>query len=278
MTPRPQFDATYIEAELQELGATLHAEVTAFLIGGGAMAFRGLKDTTKDIDLVVTTETAFDRLLAALDDQGYEEVSELDETYQQLGARLCVENEDGCRIDVFNRQVANKLIFSDGMRQRSEAYLTSNQLSVQLTALEDIFLFKSVAKRPDDIDDMNTLVQTSLDFEAIEREIGAQIEVLDGKQFTTHIRESLDTLYDQYEVQTPLEDVVDEYYAQYMDELEVRLVLSEDEPMSVEAIAEERGLDRDHVVEQLEQLETYGYVEQTDSGFVDTGKRDAFNE
>jgi len=278
MTPRPQFDAAYIEEELQELGATLHAEVTAFLIGGGGMAFRGLKDTTKDIDLVVTTKTEFNRLLAALDDQGYEEVSDLDETYQQLGARLCVENDDGCRIDVFNRQVANKLIFSDGMQQRSEEHLVSSEFAVRLTALEDIFLFKTVAKRPDDIDDMNTLVQTSLDFEAIEQEITAQVELLNGKQFTTHIRESLDKLYEQYEVQTPLEDVVDEYYAQYMDELEVRLVLSEDDPMSVEAIAEERGLDRDHVVEQLEQLEAYGYVEQTESGFVDTGKRDAFNE
>ncbi|MFC5133571.1 hypothetical protein GJ633_00605 [Halorubrum sp. CBA1125] len=278
MTPRPQFDAAYIEAELQELGAALNTEVTAFLIGGGAMAFRGLKDTTKDIDLVVTTEVEFDRLLAALDNQGYEEVSDLDETYQQLGARLCVENDDGCRIDVFNRQVANKLIFSDGMQHRSEDHLSSGQLSVRLTALEDIFLFKAVAKRPDDIDDMNTLVQTNLDFDAIEHETAAQIELLNGKQFTTHIRESLDELYDQYEVQTPLEEVIDEYYAQYMDELEVRLVLSEDEPMSVEAIAEERGLDLDHVVEQLDQLEAYGYVEQSDSGFVDTGKRDAFTE
>ena len=34
MTPRPQFDAAYIEAELQELGAALNTEVTAFLIGG----------------------------------------------------------------------------------------------------------------------------------------------------------------------------------------------------------------------------------------------------
>ena len=278
MTPRPQFDAAYIQAELQEFGATLWTEVTAFLIGGGAMAFRGLKDTTKDIDLVVTTEAEFDRLLAALDAQGYKEVSELDETYRQLGARLCVENQDGCRIDVFNRQVANKLIFSDGMRQRSEEYLTSNQLSVQLTALEDIFLFKSVAKRPDDIDDMNTLVQTSLDFEATESEIEAQVELLNGKQFTTHIRESLDELYDQYEVQTPLENSVDEYYAQYMDELEVMLVLSEDDPMSVGAIAEERGLNRTHVEEQLQRLEAYGYVEETDSGFVDTGKRDEFNK
>ena len=99
-----------------------------------------------------------------------------------------------------------------------------------------------------------------------------------GKQFTTHIRESLDELYDQYEVQTPLEDSVDEYYAQYMDELEVMLVLSEDDPMSVGAIAKERGLDRSHVEEQLRRLEAYGYVEETDSGFVDTGKRDEFNE
>jgi len=278
MTSRPQFDATYIKAELQELGAALHAEVTAFLIGGGAMAFRGLKDTTKDIDLVVTTEAEFDRLLAGLDAQGYEEVSELDETYQRLGARVCVENDDGCRIDVFNRQVADKLIFSNGMRQRSEGSLTFNDLSVKSTALEDIFLFKTVAKRPEDIDDMNTLVQTSLDFETIEDEIAAQIELLTGKRFTTHIRESLDTLYEQYEVQTPLEDAVNEYYAEYMNELEIRLVLSADEPMSVEAIAGERDLGRDHVKKQLEQLEAYGYVEQTDAGFVDTGKRDAFNE
>jgi hypothetical protein len=275
MTPRPQFDAAYIEAELQELGATLHADVTAFLIGGGAMAFRGLKDTTKDIDLVVTTEDEFDRLLAALGDQGYEEVSDLDETYQQLGARLCLENDAGCRIDVFNRQVANKLIFSDGMQERSEQYLTSSELTVQLTALEDIFLFKTVAKRPDD---MNTLIQTGLDFDAIGREITAQVTLLDGKRFTTHIRESLDKLNEQYEVQTPLEDTVDEYYAQYMDELEVRLVLDEEDPMSVEAIAEGRGLDWSHVAEQLAQLETYGHVRRTDSGYVDTGKRDAFDK
>lgn len=278
MTPRPQFDAAYIEAELRELGPVLDAPVTAFLIGGGAMGFRGLKDTTKDIDLVVTTDAEFERLFAALDDRGYEEVSELDEAYQQLGARLCVENDDGCRIDVFNRQVANKLIFSDGMRKRSEEYLTASEFSVRLTALEDIFLFKTVANRPDDIDDVNTLVQTNLNFEAIEREIETQVERLEGKLFTTYIRESLDELYEQYEVQTPLEDAIDEHYARYMEALDVRLVLSEEDPKSVEAIAEERGLDRSHVIEQLEQLEAYGYVEQTGPGFVDTGKRDRFEK
>lgn len=125
---------------------------------------------------------------------------------------------------------------------------------------------------------MNTLVQTSLEFEAIESEIAAQVELLNGKQFTTHIRESLDELYDQYEVETPLEDGIDEYYAQYMNESEVGLVSSEDGPMSVGAIAEERGLNRSHVEAQLRRLAAYGYVEETDCGFVDTGKRDEFNE
>lgn len=278
MTSRSQFDLEYIQSELKELGATVNDEVTAFLIGGGAMAFRNLKDTTKDIDLVVTTDIEFERLLAALDDRGYEEISDLAEAYQQLGARLCVENHDGCRIDVFNRHVANKLIFSGAMRERSEEYLSSSGLAIRLTSLEDIFLFKSVAKRPGDIDDMNTLVQTGLDFDVIEREIEAQVGLLNGTRFTTHIRESLATLYEKYEVQTPLDDGIDEYYAQYMAELEVRLVLSQDEPTSVEAIAEERGLDGRHVVDVLERLEAYGYVEQTESGYVDTGKHDAFNE
>jgi hypothetical protein len=112
---------------------------------------------------------------------------------------------------------------------------------------------------------------------AIAHETTAQIELLNGKRSRRISARRLDELYDQYEIQTPLEGVIDAYYAQYIDELEVRPVLSGDEPMSVEAITEERGPDRDHVVEQFERVETYGYVEQRDAGVADTGKRDGFD-
>lgn len=50
---RKRFDSAYIRSELERIGQQLDAPLTVFLIGGGAMAFRGLKDTTKDIDLIV---------------------------------------------------------------------------------------------------------------------------------------------------------------------------------------------------------------------------------
>lgn len=50
---RRRFDTANIRSELKRLGETLDAPLNAFMIGGGVMAFRDLKGTTKDIDLVV---------------------------------------------------------------------------------------------------------------------------------------------------------------------------------------------------------------------------------
>ena len=64
----------YIEAELRKIADHLQTEVEAYLVGGGAMALHqpSLKDTTKDIDLVVVDETALSRLMGVLDELGYE--------------------------------------------------------------------------------------------------------------------------------------------------------------------------------------------------------------
>lgn len=52
---RERFDSSYIRSELERIGQQLDDPLTVFLIGGGAMAFHELKNTTKDIDLVVTS-------------------------------------------------------------------------------------------------------------------------------------------------------------------------------------------------------------------------------
>lgn len=52
MTERPNFDRQYIENELQKLAATLVEKNTVFVAGGAAMAFYGLKEATRDIDVV----------------------------------------------------------------------------------------------------------------------------------------------------------------------------------------------------------------------------------
>lgn len=277
MTSREQFGRDYIESELQRIADHLETEVEAYLVGGGAMSLHGgLKDTTKDIDLVAVDEEDLERLMGVLDAMGYEEVTDLGDEYDRLGARHCVRNEDGCQFDVFYRQIADKLFFSKGMQTRSEPILTDEFFLVSIVSFEDIFLFKSVAERPDDIEDMATLVQTDLDFAVIENEIENQIELLGSERFITVISESLERLDQNQSIQTPLDDIVREYYHQYMDGYELQLELDTETPKSISELASELDVTETEIERRFEYLEKYGFAEQTSEGIRETGKQDNF--
>ncbi len=164
---RPTFGRKYIENEFQRIAEGLSDPLTVYLIGGGAMSLRDLKGATKNIDLVVADGDAYGQLWAVLMDLRYAEVQSLDADYRALGATSCVENDDGCRLDIFNQQVANKLVLTEGIRDRSEPFLATDRLTVRLVSNEDIFLFKLIAGRDDDIEDMNMLVQAGLEFDIV---------------------------------------------------------------------------------------------------------------
>jgi predicted nucleotidyltransferase len=278
MSSRERFGRDYIEAELRKIADQLQTEVEAYLIGGGAMALHqpSLKDTTKDIDLVVVDETALSRLMGVLDELGYEEVTDLGDEYDRLGARHCVRNDAGCQFDIFYRQIADKLFFSDGMQARSQQFLSSEYFSVGLVSFEDILLFKAVAERPDDIGDMATLVQTALDFDVIATELERQVELLGGEFFVTVVSESLERLEENEGIQTPLDDVVQEYYLRYMEGYELRILLDEEAPKSVSELAAELGVSDEEIERRYEYLNQYGFAERTSEGIRDTGKHDEF--
>lgn len=276
MSFRAQFDRDYIETELTRIAERLQTDVTAYLIGGGAMSLRDLKDTTKDIDLVVSNKEAYGRLLGTLQELGYEEATDLGDEYDKLGARHCVQNEDGCQLDLFHRQIADKLIFSDGMQARSEEFLSTQYLEVGLVSLEDIFLFKSVAGRPDDIGDMATLIQTGLDFDEIEREIAAQADLIGGERFATVISGSLEKLDEQEGIQTSLDSTIREYYVRYMNGYELSTLLDEETSKPVAELASELDISESEVEQRFEYLEQYGFAERTKEGLRDTGERDEF--
>lgn len=278
MSARDRFNRQYIEAELRTIAEQLQTDVEAYLIGGGAMSLHepSLKDTTKDIDLVVVDKEALTRLLGVLDALGYEEVTDLGDEYDRLGARYCVRNDAGCQFDVFYRQIADKLFFSDGMQARSQQFLSSEFFSVGLVSFEDIFLFKAVAERPDDIGDMATLVQTDLDFDVIPNELERQVELLGGEFFVTVVSASLERLDESEGIQTPLDDVVREYYQRYMEGYELRIQLDEETPKSVSELAAELDVSDEEIERRYEYLEQYGFAERTSEGIRDTGKHDEF--
>jgi len=259
---RARFDSAYIRSELERIGQQLDNPLTVFLIGGGSMAFRGLKETTKDIDLLVSSGDDLSQLQAVLLELGYDIVREPDEEYEELGAQRILENNDGCRIDVFNQQVIGKLILSPGIRERSERYLDPENLVVELVSPEDIFLFKAVAGRVDDIEDMFSLMQTGLEFDVVEAELEAQVELLDQELFVTYVNEALTDLTEQHNVTTPLHDPVAEITERVYEELEVLHAL--DEPKSVTDLHQELDWSVADVQEILRRLEQKDAVAVTD--------------
>jgi len=259
---RPTFGREYIEDEFQRIAEGLTDPLTVYLIGGGAMSLCDLKGATKDIDLVVPDGDAYGQLWAVLMDLGYAEVQSLDADYRALGATSCVENADGCRLDIFNQQVANKLVLTDGMEERSEPFLDTDRLTVRLVSNEDIFLFKAIAGRDDDIEDMNMLVQAGLDYDVVEAELEAQIDRLDDDQFATFANEALVELEERYGVTTPIEDRVQELTDRYYRGLEVLQAL--DEPMTVDELAAELELDTDEVRNRVAYLATFDRVRRDD--------------
>lgn len=162
------------------------------------------------------------------------------------------------------------------MENRSENLRNEGHLSVRMASLEDVFLFKSVAERPDDIDDMATLIQTELDFDVIEDEIAAQVELLGSEYFTTIVSESLERLDDRHEIQTPLDEVIIKYHRRFTDNWELLIKLNRDSPRSVSGLAMELNLDEHEIERRFDYLKKFGFASRTSEGLIDTGKRGRF--
>ena len=224
------------------------------------MSLRDLKGATKDIDLVVADGDAYGQLWTVLIEVGYAEVQSLDPDYRELGATSCVENDDQCRLDIFNQQVANKLVLTDGMNERSEPFLDTDRLTVRLVSNEDIFLFKLIAGRDDDIEDMNMLVQTGLDYNVVGDGLEAQIDRLGDDQFATFANEALAELEGRYGVTTPIEGLVQELTNRYYRGLEVLQAL--DESTTVDELAAELELDTEEVRDRIAYLSTFDRVQR----------------
>jgi hypothetical protein len=60
----------------------------------------------------------------------------------------------------------------------NEKFRSGNRLMIRLVSNKDIFLFKAIAGRDDDVEDMNMLVQAGLDYDVVTAEFEAQIDRL----------------------------------------------------------------------------------------------------
>ena len=156
----------------EQLGQVLEQKVEALLIGGAVMLELGLKDATKDIDVVCRSEEDKERLLAAAKALGFEIVGP-EKRHERLGVkRLAVKG--GRNLDVFAERISYDFDLSEAMWQRATRIRSFGSLVIRDASLEDIFIMKMIANRPGDAKDCAALFSAVLDYDSVYQEIEAQ--------------------------------------------------------------------------------------------------------
>ena len=139
------FTKQQLEDLLHDVGAKVTKPLNIYMIGGCALSFKGLKERTKDIDIIVTSQEDFDTFDAAMKENGFQSMTERESEFYLTA--LAVYMKEDSRIDVFLKQVGKMLFLTKSMVQRAKKYNIYNKLEVYLASNEDIFLFKMMTPR-----------------------------------------------------------------------------------------------------------------------------------
>ena len=209
MTKRRSFDKNYLNQEFDKLNAKTKKPLTLFLIGGGAMSFYGLKDGTKDIDIILTNTDDLGNLTATLEAIGYNEPKPalITRAYNNIQTSTMLENQDGFRWDLFVNKVCNALTLSAAMKQRANHLYTGNRLTVYTASKEDIFLFKGITEREADLDDMRILAESGLDWNIIHQECQNQ-STSSGRLWDDALYQKLLDLREKHHIESPIEKLL----------------------------------------------------------------------
>ena len=257
MTQRRYFNKIYLQQEFDKLDAKIQP-ATLYLIGGGAMAFYGLKDATKDIDIILTNAEQLDSLLTALSALGYKKPDQalITKSYCKMQTNAIMENTDGFRWDLFINKVCNALMLSEAIKLRAKPLYKGSHLTVLITSKEDIFLFKGITEREADLDDMRILAESRLDWKLISRECQMQSAAA-GMPWEMALSQNLQDLNQRYHIDSPIAKEIRRVAEEKLEKLSRETLLKEiaSGNNTVKGIAEKIRQPQSFVRAELKRLE-----------------------
>jgi hypothetical protein len=180
--------------------------IRIFIIGGLALISYGLKEATKDVDVVVLGPRDLDILIKSLATIGYHSLEDsfVSKSYENMEISKIMENRDGFRWDIFHRSICKKLSFSKNMASRAAEFYSRKKLVLSIASKEDIFLFKGITEREADLDDMRLLAESGLDWQVVENECAHQSDA-SGKIWEDALLQNLIDLREKYHIRSPIE-------------------------------------------------------------------------
>ena len=257
-----QFKKDEVLSVLVEAGKICSIKIPAYLVGGGAMAIREEKDATKDLDIILESEEYAEELGNELKELGFEVNIRPPVECKSLVDAKILTAQRGMRVDIFVRTVCDKLVFSQGMKSRSEFYSDLGQISLSICSREDIFLLKSVTERNRDLDDMIVLYRKGINKETILTECRFQSQhddLIKGRIWEAFLLTKIEEMEEKYGISVPwkreLKRIVEV-------KLSSKLVLEQIKNGldTVPKISEELGLKSVQVKICLTHLETAGTI------------------
>ena len=229
-----------------EIDKELKKKVSIFLFGGANMVLRGLKVSTKDIDLLVRKK----------------DYQELKRCLLSLGFKFSHNIfERDIRMDVFVERVLSGYKLSKEMRGSSEIFWEGRKISVYLLKLEFVFLFKSYAGREVDVEDCRILAERGLDWNLMFKEIERQskkIKRVIELTFLDICRE----LKERYGIKIPIERKVNKIV------LEKLLIYTLKNPLSVKQLVEKTNIPEPTLRKYLEKLRKEGKIKRIKKGNI----------
>ena len=187
------------------LSTRLEAPLRIYLFGGEAMRIKGLKRSTKDVDIAVTDDPSYMSLRKALVSLGYKELGadEISPVDKRLNPSGIFMNESYPRVDAFTHAICGKFILSEEMFSRAEVKKIG-RLVLGVASNEDLLLLKSVTEREGDIQDMVTLARApGFEWRVVLKELLHQ-EDITGKRFCMDLLDSIEAVQKQSGIKAPI--------------------------------------------------------------------------
>ena len=145
----------------EDIGNALKSTAEVYLFGGENMRIKGLKDRTKDCDIVVKNNHSYKEIISALESLDYTQIGFENFSYadKRISPSAILIHEQRSTMDIFMSEICRKMYLSDRMILRSDKKQFGN-LQLGILQNEDVFLLKGVTDREGEIQDMAKLAQS----------------------------------------------------------------------------------------------------------------------